>query len=208
MLDIFFPKTTLHAPEPSPTHPGALLFFEGGVVSFPSINTTIDGEESTMIRQIISRSSLWTNSREAKATPPLHYHLYQKERFRCLKGRMLYIRDGKQGSVNPGEEILILPRQVHTFWPDTSVDDDLDVEISTSAGGFDEYFLNSFFGYVSSCIAENVEPNPVQIFMMLDSADVVLGDLPTVIARALNVGARWLGWAVGYKTRYKVFSQL
>jgi quercetin dioxygenase-like cupin family protein len=169
-------------------------------------------------RQIFKQGSKHTGvGRESTATPPYHWHIYQTESFDVKQGRLCYILDGKEGTLEPGQTVTIPPYVPHTFWSDPTSPHDLDVHITVTnppscppnSPGFTDAFIHNFYGYLSSCALQNLSPNIFQMLKFMDSADVVLMDFPLGTGRLANVVlGRWIGgWLGGYKAEYKEFDE-
>ncbi|HKG93539.1 MAG TPA: cupin domain-containing protein [Gemmatimonadaceae bacterium] len=48
--------------------------------------------------------------------PPPHLHPKQEERFLCVSGTMGVLRGKDKVTLHPGEEIIVPPNTVHTWW--------------------------------------------------------------------------------------------
>ncbi|KAM0747533.1 hypothetical protein T439DRAFT_328771 [Meredithblackwellia eburnea MCA 4105] len=186
---------------------GAWVFFGG---DFKTYFISGDKDHFTS-RQIFKAKSPHTGvGRTSTATPPYHYHLYQTETFAVKSGTLAYCIDGKEGKLEAGQSVVIPPYRSHTFWNDVDSGTDLDVHITVRGGdnpGFDETFVHNFYGYLSSQTMQGKAPNPAQMLLFLDSADVILSDIPLGLGGWANlIIGRYIGkYLLGMDSRYKVF---
>ncbi|KAK4057889.1 hypothetical protein OIO90_001108 [Microbotryomycetes sp. JL221] len=181
---------------------GRLTFFDG---AFTAWRVSSDDKHFTSGQIFKPRNPYTGNGRASVATPPLHWHLYQTETFDVKEGVLGYVIGGKQGTLQAGEHVNIPPYINHTFW-NASQDKELYVHITVRGGpnpGFDETFVNNFYGYLSSVTMQGKSPSLFQMLVFLYNADVVLVDLP--FARVANyvlghlVGEKLLGLSPTYK---------
>ncbi|KAF8338732.1 uncharacterized protein EI90DRAFT_3144156 [Cantharellus anzutake] len=188
---------------------GAYLFFGGDC----KIKFVSKPGEPFKARQWLKADSPYTGAgKKSLANPPLHYHLYQTELFQVVSGVMGFVLDGEEGKLHPGQRVVIEPYQVHTFWNDPDSGEDLVVEVSLKGGdrrGLDETFLKNFFGYLDAQIMAGKTPDTLQMFTFMDSADVVIADVPLGLGRVANVviGRAIAPWILGYKTSIPEFEQ-
>ncbi|WVR08523.1 hypothetical protein IAU60_005578 [Kwoniella sp. DSM 27419] len=204
-LSFLVPHSTLTSPRKEAD--GAWAFF-GGDLKIYSVSN--DGHQYTSRQVFKANSAHAGKGRKSIATPPLHYHLYQSETFEVNAGRMVYVLDGKEGTLDPGQTVTVPPLRSHTFWSDESGNEDLDVTITVRGGpnpGFDESFVHNFYGYLSSKVMAGELANPLQIFRFLYSADVVVAEVPFGLGRVLNwfFGLVVGEYLLGFKAHYKVF---
>ncbi|KAK8845291.1 hypothetical protein IAR55_006004 [Kwoniella newhampshirensis] len=195
-------------PKPSLTRPkvdedGGWEYFGG---DFKTWYVSGDADHFTS-RQLFKAGSPHTGSgRGSTATPPYHYHLFQAETFHVNSGTLAYCIDGKEGTLQAGQSVVIPPYRPHTFWNEVSSGTDLDVNITVRGGdnpGFDE----TFDGYLSSRTMAGAAPNPIQMLLFMYSADVIIVDIPFGLGRIANflIGFVLGELVCGYQSRYKVF---
>ncbi|KAJ7189551.1 hypothetical protein GGX14DRAFT_484745 [Mycena pura] len=206
-MPLSFLFTKQHLQTPMIASDGAWVFFGGAFRTY----AVHHGDGSFTSRQIFAHSNPHTGvGRKSTATPPYHWHLFQTESFNVNSGVLCYILDGKEGKLQAGESVTIVPGRWHTFWSDPEAGVDLDVNITVRGGpnpGFDETFVRNFYGYLSSCTMQNIPPHPVQMLTFMYSADVIL-EMPLGVGRFANyVVGNWLGWLGGFKSEYPAFAE-
>jgi quercetin dioxygenase-like cupin family protein len=86
---------------------GTTLTFENGhTITLKEYGTDREGEYLILEHQILRQGAL---------NGP-HRHPVLQERFSIVEGNMRFLIDGKQILAGPGEQILILPNQMHQAW--------------------------------------------------------------------------------------------
>ncbi|KAI5475278.1 RNA-binding protein [Pseudohyphozyma bogoriensis] len=147
---------------------------------------------------------------KAPCVPPFHIHGHQSENFTVLSGVLCH-------ATGKGERTLLKAGDAeyshqcagvaHTMWP-MPEGGDVVVKIRTDpvfAGGFTEQFYRNFMSYLDDCNKHNYSPSPFQMFLFLNSADVVLDlPLPYALNKALHhfFGNVIGGWLLGYQSSY------
>ncbi|ASO21681.1 mannose-6-phosphate isomerase-like protein (cupin superfamily) [Actinoalloteichus hoggarensis] len=86
-----------------------LVFRDGHSVRFVAQGHDDDGEFLRMEHR-------WPTS--GRLAGP-HWHPVLREHFRVVRGRARFRVDGRDHTAGPGDELTILPRQVHEFWSET-----------------------------------------------------------------------------------------
>ncbi|APU16470.1 MULTISPECIES: cupin domain-containing protein [Actinoalloteichus] len=92
-----------------------LVFRDGHSVRFVEQGTDDEGE-------FLRIEHRWPTS--GRLAGP-HWHPVLREHFRVVQGRMRFRVDGRDHHAGPGDELTVLPRQVHEFWseaPDLVLD--------------------------------------------------------------------------------------
>lgn len=118
------------------------------------------------------------------AIPLNHSHLYQTEAFDVQRDTLCYLIDGKEGKLQAGQKVNISPHRPHTFWNESSTNEELCVHITVREGdkaGSDEEFVRNFYGYLSTVTMQGKKPNPLQTIRLLDDADVFLAECLLVL---------------------------
>ncbi|KAK4057890.1 hypothetical protein OIO90_001109 [Microbotryomycetes sp. JL221] len=199
-LSFLYPHPKMIRPECD--EKGHLSYFNGSFIVYTVSN---DGNQFVMGQIYRPAADNTGKGRKAAATPPMHIHLHQTEKFLVKEGTLTYSINGKQGALKAGEEISTPVAQPHTFWNASEIEP-LHVHVTIEGGGlnrgFDERFARNFYGYLNSVAAQGRKPSVLQLLVFLYHADVVLADVP--FGKAFNyigylVGEKLLGMKPSYK---------
>ncbi|KDQ22097.1 hypothetical protein PLEOSDRAFT_171576 [Pleurotus ostreatus PC15] len=189
---------------------GTWVFFDG---TKRISDLSISGNGYTS-RHMFAKDSPYTGAgRASVVTPPYHYHIYQTEIFEPKQGVMCYLLEGKEYKAKVGDVVTVQPGQKHTFWSDQDAEEGLRVDITVRGGGdrkgLDEAFFHNLFGYMDSLRQQGQSPSIFQMLAFMDSADVVLADIPFGLGRLVNVVVgRWIGrYLLGYQPSYKIYNE-
>lgn len=150
-------------------------------------------------------------------TPPLHYHIYQEEKF-CVRsgvGRFYRGFGGEPFAVLSGGEgassrATVPPGVFHKF-ENASETDDLVVDVHLTPEEYEreQRFFRNLFGYLDDCRASQTAPNPFQLLAMLHAADTPIA-VPTpwdwlsrLLSRLVTAGGALVGtWLLGFRDSY------
>ncbi|KAF4564085.1 Cupin 2 conserved barrel domain-containing protein [Pleurotus pulmonarius] len=189
---------------------GTWLFFDGN----KRISDLSNDENGYTSRHMFAKGNPYTGvGRASVVTPPYHYHIYQTEIFEPKRGVMCYLLEGKEYKASVGDVVTVQPGQRHTFWSDQDAEEGLHVDITVRGGGprkgLDEAFFHNLFGYMDSLRQRNQSPSIFQMLAFMDSADVVLADIPFGLGKLMNVVVgRWIGrYLLGYQPSYKIYNE-
>ncbi|KAF4581812.1 hypothetical protein EYR40_002830 [Pleurotus pulmonarius] len=189
---------------------GTWLFFDGN----KRISDLSNDENGYTSRHMFSKGNPYTGAGRASiVTPPYHYHIYQTEIFEPKRGVMCYLLEGKEYKASVGDVVMVQPGQRHTFWSDQDAEEGLHVDITVRGGGprkgLDEAFFHNLFGYMDSLRQQGQAPSIFQMLAFMDSADVVLADIPFGLGKLMNVVVgRWIGrYLLGYQPSYKIYNE-
>jgi len=203
-MSFLFPQLKMLPLEPC--EDGGLAYFGG---AFKTWDQEWDKDHYTS-RQIFDHTSRFTNSRQAIATPPYHWHIYQHETFDVISGTMHYLLDGKEGVLKPGEKVQIAPGRPHTFWCDGKDGEDMEVLITVRGGpnpGFDGSFVRNFYGFLHSNALQGRTPNFFHAMAYMYDSDVIIADIPLGAGHLANyVAGLGIGkYVAGYKTKHDIY---
>ncbi|KAH8891981.1 hypothetical protein GQ53DRAFT_794136 [Thozetella sp. PMI_491] len=145
--------------------------------------------------------------------PPVHFHLYQDERFRIVSGRCNLFKDTLEtpwktlDKNDPdGLKEAVVPKMTYHAFQNASTTEQLVVDVSLTPGDFEreERFFRNFFGYQEDCIRAGKEPSPFQLMVFLKSVDTPLGFPIGFTGNILlqNFMTWWGTWVLGYKSCY------
>lgn len=164
--------------------------------------------------------------------PPHHFHLFQDETFAVRKGTIQVLLDGRRSTAEAGERVVI-PAGVYHWFSNASATDDLVVDVGLRGApgdtrDRDERFFRNLYSYLEDCNrcggeecvkkggvatgGPSTAPNPLQMMMFLESADVAVA-LPGVpkwlgmpLGRGIVTVLSFVGrWFLGFKTSYREY---
>ncbi|PWY91699.1 hypothetical protein BO94DRAFT_377632 [Aspergillus sclerotioniger CBS 115572] len=166
-----------------------------------------------------------SNSSTSILEPPLHYHTYQTETFRIVKGS-IYLYRGldpkpwKQLTANNTTTTTeaeltatIQPKTYHRLQNASATEELIfDVRLAPVNHAIEERFFRNFFGYLDDCRAAQQTTSIFQLMVFLYHADIPLAlPLPwhgvgVVVSRVCTmVGAMWGVWVLGYRVSYEEY---
>lgn len=132
--------------------------------------------------------------------PPFHYHIYQTEHFRVMRGTahmffgldsaptvVLRSQEGGQTSATLG------PRRYHRF-ENASSTEELEIAIRLDPDDYENEsrFFRNFFGYLDDCKRAKQAPSIFQLFVFLHSADTPLAIPMPLGLETVGVYLSWL----------------
>ncbi|GME33701.1 putative cupin -type protein [Neofusicoccum parvum] len=152
--------------------------------------------------------------------PPLHFHPWQNEWFRCVSGRMGIEIDGKTRILTPEDgEIMGRAGCVHRFFLAPDSTEDMTVVLSASDTGdnymLDRIFFENWYGMWHDGIVSNGGKfDLIQLLSTFDGGDCYLvPELPLPLWARKAIGqwggvvlGRWIGGLLGYKPFFKEYT--
>lgn len=154
--------------------------------------------------------------------PPLHLHLFQTERFKCVKGTGIWYQpthpDGESKHktvMRAGDPPIIMQAGLFHRFENASTDEDLVVDIGldpeSQNSEMEHRFFRNFFGYLEDCRAQGTGPSLFQLELFLWTVDGPLAIpvpgpnwLKWWVSRGfMIVLGKWIGeYLLGYQTSY------
>ncbi|KAK7959266.1 uncharacterized protein PG986_004120 [Apiospora aurea] len=154
--------------------------------------------------------------------PPLHLHLFQTERFRCVSGTGVWYQpthpeaSKRRVVMRGGDPHITLQAGLFHRFENASVDEDLVVDIGLDPESQDaemeHRFFRNFFGYLEDCRVQKTEPSLFQLELFLWSVDgplaIPVPGIPNWVNWWISRGfmvvlGKWIGESLlGYRASY------
>jgi len=152
---------------------------------------------------------------ESGQKPPTHFHPYQWEFFRVLRGKLTIDMNGVPRHVTAADgEIAVRPYVHHVIYgtPGTEMNEvEFRVSASDPRGGdvvMDQAFFENWYGYQEDVFQRGVKLDLIQVLSMFDAGDTYLSPPSWVPFRAFFgfwlgiILGRWIGGLLGYAPFY------
>ena len=137
--------------------------------------------------------------------PPRHIHTTLEERVELVSGALRWRLGGKEGSLSPGQSV-VLPRGVgHTFWNEGPGQAHFIVDVKPA---FDmEALFETIFGlYRDGKTDGRGVPNLLQNAVLSRAYDGFLAGPPIALQKPLIATLATVGRLLGYRARYDKYS--
>ncbi|CEI82676.1 MULTISPECIES: cupin domain-containing protein [Oceanobacillus] len=166
-----------------------LVYPDGRTVTFLQAGQDEDGEYITLGHRMTQQG----------AVNGAHSHPLLKEKFIIIKGRMRFLVDGQEITLEAGEEIIILPNQVHQFW--NVSDGNLEVihEIRPPGQHWKMFVLMHKLECEGKLTKNGIPRNPLWLGVAWECIDGYLKGPPRFIQKIFLGGLARLAGNLGYK---------
>lgn len=137
--------------------------------------------------------------------PPRHLHARVEERIELVSGKLGYHMGGKEGSLSPGESVVLPRGTAHTFWNDGDEMAHFIAEVRPALKM--ETLFETIFGlYRDGKTNERGFPNLLQNVVLAREYDGYLPGPPIALQRAFLAAAAPIARLLGYRPRYSEYS--
>ncbi|EME41388.1 hypothetical protein DOTSEDRAFT_73716 [Dothistroma septosporum NZE10] len=207
----------LRAPHPQRTNNASkdIVVYENGTSSVQYHNKR---HNSYMMTHTIPPAH--PKDRPSIIQPPLHYHIYQTEKFHVQQGtaNMFFGLSPKPSAIlsaqGANSSAILGPCRYHRFENASSTEDlKIDIQLDPEDYENEQRFFRNFFGYLDDCKRAEQTPSIFQLFVFLHSADTPLAiplpnlpfmeNLGVYLSRLLLVAVAYFGlYGLGYQQTY------
>lgn len=139
-------------------------------------------------------------------TPNRHVHAQVEEQIELVSGALSYYVGGKQGTLRPGERVVLPVKVPHTFGNESDEMAHFIVDVRPALNM--ETLFETIFGlYRDGKTNERGFPNLLQNLVLAREYDGYLPGLPIALQRAFLVAAAPVARLFGYRARYPQYSR-
>ncbi|WP_152655560.1 cupin domain-containing protein [Oceanobacillus sp. CFH 90083] len=166
-----------------------LVHPDGRTVTFLQEGQDEDGEYITLRHRMTQQG----------AVNGAHYHPLLKETFKMIEGKMRFLVDGEEITLEAGEEITIHPNQVHQFWNVSQGNLEVVHEIRPPGLHWKMFVLMHKLECEGKLTKNGIPRNPLWLGIAWKCIDGYLDGPPRFIQKIILGGLATLAENLGYK---------
>ena len=137
--------------------------------------------------------------------PPRHVHAQVEERIELVSGNLGYYLGGEEGTMGPGESVILPTDVAHTFWNDGDEMAHFIVDIRPALNM--EMLFETIFGlYRDGKTNKRGFPSLLQNVVLAREYDGYLPGPPIALQRVFLAAAAPVAKLLGYRARYEKYS--
>jgi quercetin dioxygenase-like cupin family protein len=139
------------------------------------------------------------------ASPPVHPHPRQEERFETVSGVLRARVGGEERTLRAGEGMVVPPGTPHTWWIEGDEDAHVVVEFRPALNT--ETFFETMYGLArDGKLDENGTPPFLQTALISSAYEIYLPRPPVALQKALFAMLAPVGRLLGYRASYPRYS--
>ncbi|WP_235864022.1 cupin domain-containing protein [Sutcliffiella halmapala] len=128
-----------------------------------------------------------------------HWHPELTESFTVKEGKMRFMVDGKEYLLGPGQQLKVLPKQLHQFWNESEEQLLVIHEIRPPKNHWDMFKIIHKLTIQNKVNAKGIPKNPLWLGLAWESIDGYLSGPPIFLQRTLLGGLARVARVMGYR---------